>query len=108
MKKKNIIISIVCVFIFIVFLVLMINKDKSLSYVDELDIVSNYVSEHTEEIITEKPVLGGTWYILSLNIDSINDTGNMVYEDGHIQGGLDFKYEIDEKLREITSLEVLN
>lgn len=105
-KKKKILIGVI---LLILIAVLLLNKkEKSLGYAEELGIVSDYISSNLDSVITEKAVLGGTWYIVSIDIDSINDTGNIVYEDGHIQGGIDFTYQIDSKTKEIVSLEVLN
>ena len=59
---------------------------------DDRIIVENYIRNNVKTIVPEKPVLGGSWYVISVNINSFTKTGSMVYEDGHIQGEKSFNY----------------
>jgi len=62
---------------------------------DEVVIVKKYVRDNIKTIAIDKPVLGGSWYVVSINIDKESKTGDVVYEDGHIQSKADFKYTLD-------------
>lgn len=55
-------------------------------------IVEKYIRDNVTTIVPEKPVLGGSWYITSVNINPSAKTGTMTYEDGHIQGTKSFSY----------------
>jgi hypothetical protein len=55
-------------------------------------IVEQYIRDNVKTIVPEKPVLGGSWYITSVNINPSAKTGTMTYEDGHIQGNKSFSY----------------
>jgi len=55
-------------------------------------IVEKYIRDNVKTIVPEKPVLGGSWYITSVNINPSLKTGMMIYEDGHIQGKKSFSY----------------
>lgn len=59
---------------------------------DEKIIVEKYIRDNIKTIISEKPVLGGSWYATSINVNPFTKTGNTTYEDGHIQGKANFKY----------------
>lgn len=59
---------------------------------DDLIIVEKYIRDNIKTIITEKPVLGGTWYVISVNINPSTKTGVVTYEDGHIEGSKNFNY----------------
>ncbi|HPS21673.1 MAG TPA: hypothetical protein PLO44_02600 [Candidatus Paceibacterota bacterium] len=82
-------------------------KDKnSLKYGPELSQIScedlqeklsveKYVRDNIKSIATNKPVLGGSWNVISVTaIPSIN-TGSVIYEDGHIESTADFGYEFN-------------
>ena len=61
------------------------------------NLVEKYVRENISTIVTEKPVLGGTWYATIININPSTKNGTMVltYEDGHIQRTGEFSYTIN-------------
>ena len=59
---------------------------------DDKIIVEKYIRDNVKTIVPEKPVLGGSWYITSVNINPSAKTGTMTYEDGHIQGNKSFSY----------------
>jgi hypothetical protein len=64
--------------------------------------VENYLKENIVTLSPIKPILGGSWYVVSVTVNTINSTGEVVYEDGHVQEKRDFTYGIDQK-GEITS-----
>lgn len=55
-------------------------------------LVEKYLRENIKTLAPEEPVLGGSWYVISVEIDSSENTGIVVYEDGHIQGKAIFHY----------------
>lgn len=57
-------------------------------------VVEQYIREHSQSLIVKKPILGGTWYIVSVQVNPFTKTGIMVYEDGHIQDKTPFTYTI--------------
>ncbi len=56
--------------------------------------VEKYVRENITTISDVEPVLGGSWYVVSLNLDLAQNIGSVVYEDGHIQESKNFSYEV--------------
>ncbi len=58
----------------------------------EKGIVEEYVRENIATLAPEDEVLGGTWYVVEISIDEDTDTGEVVYEDGHIEGSASFSY----------------
>lgn len=61
----------------------------------ETEAVEKYIRENISKIATSKPILGGSWYVLSVNVSTTNHTVEMLYEDGHIQSRATAKYIID-------------
>jgi len=59
---------------------------------DDEIIVRKYINDNLRTLIPEEPVLGGSWYLVSMKLDFITKTGEMIYEDGHIQGDKKFSY----------------
>lgn len=62
---------------------------------DQIEKVEDYLRANIGTIATDKPVLGGRWYVASLAVDPGTKTGTVVYEDGHIQSTASFEYEYD-------------
>lgn len=60
--------------------------------IEEQQIVEQYVRDNIGKIATNKPVLGGVWYVISVNINSLTKIGEITYEDGHIQSKATFSY----------------
>jgi len=63
--------------------------------VDEQTAVEDYLRANIKNIATDKAVLGGTWYVVSLELNTDVNTGRVVYEDGHIQSAGTFSYNFD-------------
>lgn len=59
--------------------------------------VENYLQDNIAELSPVKPILGGSWYIISKTVDLEKKSGTVVYEDGHIQESKTFSYTVDEK-----------
>ena len=83
-------------------------KDKTkLNYIDSMSqidcqtlderlFVEKYVRDNITTIATNKAVVGGTWYVISVKIDPVGDTGEVIYEDGHIQSKANLTYTYQE------------
>jgi uncharacterized transporter YbjL len=74
------------------------NKDKenlNKENEEERVYVEKYVRENIGNITKQQEVLGGTWYVVSIKIDTEANKGEVIYEDGHIQAAADFSYEYD-------------
>lgn len=59
---------------------------------DDKVLVEKYIRNNIETIAPEKPVLGGSWYVILVNVNPSMKTGTVTYEDGHIQGKASFNY----------------
>ena len=64
--------------------------------------VEKYLRDNIENIATNKPVLGGTWYVVSTTIIPATKTGEVTYEDGHIQSKATFNYLYEPSSQKIT------
>lgn len=69
---------------------------------DEKLSVEQYVRENISNISTEKAVLGGTWYALLIVANPTLKTGEVIYEDGHIQHKATFNYDYNESTQKIS------
>ena len=60
-------------------------------------------------IATNDPVLGGSWYVISIETVPSYNKGVIVYEDGHIQSKANFEYTYKEYAEEIkvTKFEII-
>lgn len=60
------------------------------------NLVDKYVRDNIGTIVSDKPVLGGSWYATVVNINPSTKKGTMIltYEDGHIQKKAEFSYTI--------------
>ena len=57
--------------------------------------VENYVRANIKTLATDQPVLGGSWYVVSVSVDEAAGMGQVVYEDGHIQSEANFNFAVD-------------
>lgn len=97
MKTILIYIALVVLFVVIIFVFVSNNKKvevvpNSSSDVEDKMIVENYIRNNIKTIAPEKAVLGGSWYVVSVDVNPSMKNGIMVYEDGHIQGKASFNY----------------
>ena len=68
---------------------------------DKIIAVEKYVRDNIKTIATNKPVLGGSWYITSIFINYTLNEGNITYEDGHMESKATFKYKFDPNTKNI-------
>lgn len=114
MKKQFVFLIVLLIFLalligFIVFLqtkkdsVEEINKEENIlvDSVDEKVSVEKYIRENIKDISPENEVLGGTWYVVDLQLDLEKNTGTVTYEDGHIQKKANFKYIFDSQFKKV-------
>ena len=66
--------------------------DVACNDLDDRSIVEKYIRENIKTITPEKAVLGGSWYVTSIEINPSKKTGLVAYEDGHIAGKISFSY----------------
>jgi len=108
MKKRDLIV-LMLVIVFLTFVFTVGGKSKNYSSENNMAIPEEYTNkENNEAVVVEEyirsniktiainqPVLGGSWYVVSLTIDPSMDSGTVVYEDGHIQSTASFSYEYE-------------
>ena len=69
---------------------------------DEKLFTEKYVRDNIKTIATNKPVLGGSWYVISVVANPLAHTGEVVYEDGHIQSKANFTYTYNNNPQSVT------
>ncbi len=74
--------------------------------VDESALVEKYLRDNIKALAPEMPVLGGSWYVVSVTTDLTKNSGIVVYEDGHIEETKNFSYTTNEN-GEVASLTIL-
>jgi len=104
MKKLSLIILLLVLVAFVLILKYESTPRVSIPMIPEI------VVEPKEEVVVEAylrtrdiseltaatPVLGGTWYLTSVVVDSTSNTARIVYEDGHIAGSGTVSYVYDQ------------
>ncbi len=55
-------------------------------------IVEKYIRDNIKNVAPEKSVLGGLWYVISVNVNPAMKNGTVTYEDGHIQKKASYNY----------------
>jgi hypothetical protein len=77
---------------------------------DEKLFTEQYIRDNIVTIATNKPVLGGTWYVITTIANPIAHTAEVVYEDGHIQSkaNIIYTYNKNPQTIAITKFEVIN
>jgi hypothetical protein len=58
-------------------------------------LVEKYVRENIKTIATNNSVLGGSWYVLNVHVVPSMNSGEVLYEDGHIQSSASFEYDFN-------------
>ena len=98
MKKIIIIIGVLVGFGGVLFFVLTSQNNHEIKKEVVLTptMVEQYVRENIADLVPEDPVLGGSWYVVSLQINEVTKTGVVDYEDGHIAGRATFSYGQDD------------
>jgi hypothetical protein len=80
-------------------------NDVDCNDIDDIVIVENYLRANIKDIVIEKPTLGGAFYATSIHIDPKTKTGTMIYEDGHVNGVINFSYS---RIKEVVTINNLN
>ncbi len=97
MKKIVIILIFLCV-IGGVYFGIMKNHEAAepvgVTTTDEKLTVEQYIRDNIKTLATDKPALGGAWYVTKVEIDPATKTGTVAYEDGHIESKAAFSYSI--------------
>jgi hypothetical protein len=75
---------------------------KDCEYLDEEIFVEKYIRDNIQTIATNKTALGGTWYVIYATINPATKTGEVIYEDGHIQSKASFTYTYNATLEMVT------
>lgn len=78
-------------------------------YLNEKLFVEKYIKDNIKTIATNKPVLGGSWYVVSVYINPSTHTGEVTYEDGHIQSkaSVTYTYQKDPQSVAVTKFEFI-
>jgi len=84
----------------------LIPSGPTLSQVDcvtmhERRTVESYVEKNIKIIATNNPILGGSWYVIAVSANTTNHTGEVRYEDGHIERTATFSYTFDPKTDQV-------
>ena len=61
---------------------------------DEIEKVGNYIKDNIGSIAVDNPTQGGTWGVNSVSVDPSTKMGDVAYQDGHTQSGMQFSYQI--------------
>jgi hypothetical protein len=101
--KTILIILIVGCLVAVLFVYLYHEKETNIASDDTL-IVEQYIRDNIKTLAPESPVLGGSWYVVSIAVDPNTKTGDMIYEDGHIQGKATFFYEYNNEIVKISNI----
>lgn len=68
-------------------------NDYSCEDLNEREQVEENLWKNINELSPVSPVLGGKFYVVSMDLDIAKNSGLVVYEDGHIQEKREFSYE---------------
>ena len=71
-------------------------NDYSCVDLEERESVEEILWKNINELSPVAPVLGGKFYVVSMDLDLANNSGLVTYEDGHIQEKRNFTYEVIE------------
>ncbi len=73
---------------------------------DERQLVEKYVRDNIATLAPVDPVLGGSWYVYSVSVDTSTNTGRVVFEDGHIQSIATFTYAIQDNTSNVSFMKL--
>lgn len=71
-------------------------------FLDEKLFTEKYIKDNIKTIATNNPVLGGSWYVISVMANTSTQTAEVIYEDGHIQNKANLTYKYTKKPQNIT------
>jgi hypothetical protein len=69
---------------------------------NEMQAIEKYMRDNISTVATNKAAVGGTWYVVTVNLTPENNSGDVVYEDGHLQSRAHFTYTFDPITKNIT------
>ncbi len=69
---------------------------------DEATAVKKYLTDNIATVAPNKPVLGGSWYVVNMTVSEDTNIGTVVYEDGHIQSTAQFTYSFNPATNAVT------
>ena len=77
---------------------------------DEKLFVEKYIRENISSLAKNDEVLGGTWYVISVTVNTPQKISEIVYEDGHIQSRAKISYSYDKTTQniDINDFEIIN
>jgi len=81
-------------------------KIQVISLEQEKVSVDKYIRDNIKILATDSTVLGGSWYVISIEITPKNKSGFVTYEDGHIQSKATFSYSIENKEIKISNWKI--
>jgi hypothetical protein len=68
--------------------------DYSCEDLSEREAVEEILWKNINTLSPVKAVLGGTFYVVSMDLDLAKNKGLVTYEDGHVQEKREFSYEV--------------
>lgn len=71
-------------------------SDIGCEVLDEIENVETYLRKNISTLSPTPAVLGGTWYVVSIDLIPFENKGIVLYEDGHIQEKKPFTYVVDD------------
>ncbi len=76
---------------------------------DEKLFAERYIRDNIKTIATNQPVLGGSWYVISVSVNPTTHTAEVIYEDGHIQSkaNIIYTYQKTPETITVTKFEVI-
>ena len=80
-------------------------SDVSCEDLTERENVEKYLWGNIKTLSPVSAVLGGSWYVVSADIDLEKNSGTVIYEDGHVQEKRVFNYETS-NLGEVVNLKI--
>jgi hypothetical protein len=69
-------------------------SDYSCEDLSEREAVEEILWKNINTLSPVKAVLGGSFYVVSMDLDLVKNSGSVVYEDGHVQEKREFNYEV--------------
>lgn len=97
--KKSIAIPLVLVLVVALGLVYAFWPNTAAAPQGKVQSIESYLTGHISELSTEPAVLGGTFYVTSVELTPTGagaGTGVVAYEDGHVAYTADFSYSADD------------
>jgi Ni,Fe-hydrogenase I cytochrome b subunit len=72
------------------------NTEEIINSLDEKTFIEQYIRDNISTLAIDNPILGGSWYVVSIIVNPITHTGEIIYEDGHVQSKANIIYTYQE------------